>query len=79
MKSTKILYFHILCMLSRDLVKMPGFELTPRDRSCLPKELPSSISGTCYFLTGYKHSSLPEDAGLQQHINAALKELGISS
>lgn len=63
--------------LARWLVKHPGFdfELTARDPKCLPKEY-TNAEGTCYFLDGYKHSSVTaEDATLEDHIDAAMKQI----
>jgi hypothetical protein len=39
----------------RWLIKFPGFEMEPRDRSCLPNSFPKDIPGTCYFLHKYTH------------------------
>ncbi|KAJ3658978.1 hypothetical protein Zmor_010688 [Zophobas morio] len=61
------------------LVMTEGFSFEARDRSCLPKDFPRNIPGTCHFLTGYKHESVAEDAPLTQHIEAGLKDIGLSS
>ncbi|XP_050315297.1 head-specific guanylate cyclase-like, partial [Anthonomus grandis grandis] len=56
-----------------------GFSFEPRDISCLPKDYPSSgVTGTCYFLIGYKHPNVAEDAPLEEHIRAGLKDIGLT-
>ncbi|XP_076274488.1 guanylate cyclase 1 soluble subunit alpha 2 isoform X2 [Rhynchophorus ferrugineus] len=62
----------------RRLITTPGFSFEARDRSCLPKDFPSHIRGTCHFLIGYKHPDVAEDAPLVQHIRAGVKDLGLS-
>ncbi|XP_063229103.1 head-specific guanylate cyclase [Bacillus rossius redtenbacheri] len=57
------------------LKKTPGFTITPRPRSCLPRGFPADIPGTCHFLHGYKHPSLPASDPLSEHVAAALREL----
>ncbi|EFA02348.1 head-specific guanylate cyclase [Tribolium castaneum] len=61
------------------LAAFEGFRLEARERSCLPKDFPANIPGTCHFLSDYKHPALPPDAALTQHIEAGLKEIGLSS
>ncbi|XP_068907117.1 head-specific guanylate cyclase [Tenebrio molitor] len=61
------------------LVAAGGFSFEARDRSCLPKDFPRNIPGTCHFLTGYKHPDLDDDASLTQHIESGLKDIGLSS
>lgn len=62
-----------VCLFISWLVKHPGFEfdLQPRDSSCLPKEY-KNAEGTCYFLDGYSHNGVVTDAGLNEHIDAAM-------
>lgn len=67
------------CICSRSLTEVSGFILEPRTRDNLPKEIPSSSPGTCHFLNGYKHEDVKEDASLDDHVKAALDELGISN
>lgn len=65
--------------LNRWLIKHPGFEfeLTPRDPSCLPKEY-TNAEGMCYFLDGYKHSTVTDkDASLSDHIEAAMRQINM--
>ncbi|XP_060806332.1 head-specific guanylate cyclase [Amyelois transitella] len=59
------------------LLKFPGFEMEPRDRSCLPNSFPKDISGTCYFLHKYTHPGTDPQATQVQHIQDALKYYGI--
>ncbi|KAJ2945214.1 hypothetical protein O0L34_g9284 [Tuta absoluta] len=59
------------------LIKFPGFEMEPRDRSCLPNSFPKDIPGTCYFLHKYTHPGTDPDASQVQHIQDALKDFGI--
>ncbi|RZC41411.1 head-specific guanylate cyclase, partial [Asbolus verrucosus] len=61
------------------LVKTDGFGFEARDRNCLPKDFPRNIPGTCHFLTEYKHPHLTEADSLTQHIEAGLKDIGLSS
>lgn len=63
-----------LCLTQRS-----GFILEPRTKDNLPKEMPASVSGTCYFLNGYQHSDVGAGEPLDVHIQAAITELGISS
>lgn len=59
------------------LVKHPGFnfELAERDRSCLPKEY-KNAEGTCYFMDDYKHHTVSDpDASIEDHIDAAMKQI----
>lgn len=56
----------------------PGFILEERSKDNLPKELPASTPGTCHFLNDYKHPDVDETAPLDIHIQAAVKELGIT-
>lgn len=51
--------------------------MTAREREFLPAEFPKDIPGTCYFLDSYRHEAVPEDAPQHQHIEHALKDLGI--
>ncbi|XP_071056075.1 head-specific guanylate cyclase [Onthophagus taurus] len=55
-----------------------GFSFEERGREFLPKDFPSSIPGSCYFLTGYKHPNLPENASLTDSVDAACKDIGLS-
>ncbi|KAJ0172712.1 hypothetical protein K1T71_011851 [Dendrolimus kikuchii] len=59
------------------LIKFPGFEMEPRDRSCLPNSFPKDIPGTCYFLHKYTHPGTDTDASQVKHIQDALKDFGI--
>lgn len=45
----------------------------------MPKEMPASVSGTCYFLNGYKHDDVGAAEPLDVHIQAAITEFGIST
>ncbi|XP_041969667.1 head-specific guanylate cyclase [Aricia agestis] len=59
------------------LIKFPGFDMEPRDRSCLPNSFPKDIPGTCYFLHKYTHPGTDPDATQVKHIEDALKDFGI--
>ncbi|XP_013141467.1 PREDICTED: head-specific guanylate cyclase isoform X1 [Papilio polytes] len=59
------------------LINFPGFEMEPRDRSCLPNSFPKDIPGTCYFLHRYKHPGTDPSASQVQHIQDALIDFGI--
>ncbi|XP_063384665.1 head-specific guanylate cyclase [Cydia fagiglandana] len=59
------------------LIKFPGFEMEPRDRSCLPNSFPKDIPGTCYFLHKYNHPGTDPSAPQVKHIEDALKDFGI--
>ncbi|XP_053616078.1 head-specific guanylate cyclase [Plodia interpunctella] len=59
------------------LLKFPGFEMEPRDRSCLPNSFPKDVPGTCYFLHKYMHPGTDPQASQVQHIQDALKFYGI--
>ncbi|XP_026330207.1 head-specific guanylate cyclase [Hyposmocoma kahamanoa] len=59
------------------LIKFSGFEMEPRDRSCLPNSFPKDIPGTCYFLHKYTHPGTDQNATQVQHIQDALKYYGI--
>ncbi|XP_073954227.1 guanylate cyclase 1 soluble subunit alpha 2 [Choristoneura fumiferana] len=59
------------------LIKFPGFEMEPRDRSCLPNSFPKDIPGTCYFLHKYSHPGTDVDAPQVKHIEDALRDFGI--
>ncbi|CAH1174093.1 unnamed protein product [Phaedon cochleariae] len=61
------------------LFRAGGFSSEQRDQSCLPKDFPSDIPGTCHFLTGYTHPNIAEDAPLSQHIEAGLLDIGIKA
>ncbi|TGZ32384.1 guanylate cyclase 1 soluble subunit alpha 2 [Temnothorax longispinosus] len=61
------------------LIQKSGFILEPRTKDNLPKGMPASESGTCYFLNGYQHSDVSASEPLAVHIQAAITELGISS
>lgn len=61
------------------LIQKSGFELEPRTKDNLPKGMPASESGTCYFLNGYQHSGVSASESLDAHIQAAITEFGISS
>ncbi|XP_066257078.1 head-specific guanylate cyclase [Euwallacea similis] len=60
------------------LLLTAGFSFEVRDRSCLPKDFPPSIPGTCHFLSGYKHSNVDDSAALADHIEAGLKDIGLT-
>lgn len=60
-------------------MRVGGFITEERDRSCLPKDLPAHIPGTCHFLTGYKHLEVEEDEPLAKHIEAGLLDIGLKS
>ncbi|XP_015604589.1 head-specific guanylate cyclase isoform X2 [Cephus cinctus] len=60
------------------LIQRPGFILESRTKDNLPKEMPASASGTCYFLNGYHHSDVDRDEPLDVHVQAAIAELGIT-
>lgn len=67
----------IVDFIYRWLIKHRGFDfpLTARDPSCLPKEY-TNAEGTCYFLDGYKHSTVTNpDATVEDHIDAAMKQI----
>ncbi|GJQ77350.1 hypothetical protein Trydic_g20760 [Trypoxylus dichotomus] len=55
----------------------PGFDFEERGRECLPKDFPGHIRGSCYFLNAYKHPDMPEDAPLDEHIDAARRDAGL--
>ncbi|XP_047508407.1 head-specific guanylate cyclase [Pieris napi] len=59
------------------LIKFPGFEMEPRDRSCLPNSFPKDIPGTCHFLHKYTHPGTDPDASQVKHIEDALRDFGI--
>ncbi|KAF9818212.1 hypothetical protein SFRURICE_003953 [Spodoptera frugiperda] len=59
------------------LIKFPGFEMEPRDRSCLPNSFPKDIPGTCYFLHKYLHPGTDPAASQVKHIQDALKDFNI--
>ncbi|KAL4703420.1 hypothetical protein ACJJTC_005931 [Scirpophaga incertulas] len=59
------------------LIKFAGFEMEPRDRSCLPNSFPKDIPGTCYFLHKYTHPGTDPAAPQVKHIEDALKDFGI--
>ncbi|CAG4960947.1 unnamed protein product [Colias eurytheme] len=59
------------------LIKFPGFEMEPRDRSCLPNSFPKDIPGTCHFLHKYVHPGTDAGASQVKHIQDALKDFGI--
>ncbi|VVD02333.1 unnamed protein product [Leptidea sinapis] len=59
------------------LVKFPGFEMEPRERSCLPNSFPKDIPGTCHFLHKYTHPGTDPEASQVKHIQDALKHFGI--
>jgi len=65
--------------IHRCLIQKSGFILEPRTKDNLPKGMPASVSGTCYFLNGYQHSDVSASESLDVHIQAAITELGISS
>ncbi|KAJ8927132.1 hypothetical protein NQ314_020405, partial [Rhamnusium bicolor] len=54
-----------------------GFITEERDRTCLPKDFPVHIPGTCHFLNGYKHPQISEKEPLAKHIEAGLKIIGL--
>lgn len=57
----------------------PGFSFEERSHECLPKDFPAHIPGSCYFLDGFKHPDLPEDASLDESIDTARKDVGLYS
>ena len=59
-------------------MQKPGFILEARPKHNLPKEMPSNIPGTCYFLENYRHNKVDEREPLNVHIEAAVTELGIN-
>ncbi|XP_068623127.1 head-specific guanylate cyclase [Battus philenor] len=59
------------------LVNFPGFDMEPRDRSCLPNSFPKDIPGTCYFLHKYTHPGTDPNAPQVKHIEEALIDFGI--
>ncbi|KAG6446941.1 hypothetical protein O3G_MSEX004663 [Manduca sexta] len=59
------------------LIKFPGFDMEPRDRSCLPNSFPKDIHGTCYFLHKYTHPGTDPGEPQVTHIRDALKDYGI--
>ncbi|XP_063366092.1 head-specific guanylate cyclase [Cydia amplana] len=59
------------------LIKFPGFEMEPRERSCLPNSFPKDIPGTCHFLHKYNHPGTDPSAPQVKHIEDALKDFGI--
>ncbi|XP_023943569.2 head-specific guanylate cyclase [Bicyclus anynana] len=59
------------------LIKFPGFEMEPRDRSCLPNSFPKDIPGTCYFLHRYSHPGTDPNETQVKHIQDALKDFDI--
>ncbi|KAL0829732.1 hypothetical protein ABMA28_003227 [Loxostege sticticalis] len=59
------------------LIKFPGFDMEPRDRSCLPNSFPKDIPGTCYFLHKYTHPGTDPAAPQVKHIEDALRDFGI--
>ena len=61
------------------LVDYPGFTFEERGREYLPKDFPANIPGTCYFLNSYKHPDLPEESSLDEFIDAALEDIGLST
>ncbi|KAI1292793.1 Guanylate cyclase soluble subunit alpha-1 [Halotydeus destructor] len=56
----------------RLLSKSTGFSFTERQSSCLPPSYPATGSDTCYFLDGFKCSSLETGQPLTEHIRAAM-------
>ncbi|XP_072945633.1 head-specific guanylate cyclase [Epargyreus clarus] len=61
------------------LIKFPGFDMQPRDRSCLPNSFPKDIPGTCYFLHKYTHPGTDPNATQVKHIQDALKDYNIGA
>ncbi|KAF5285336.1 hypothetical protein FQA39_LY04435 [Lamprigera yunnana] len=61
----------------RRLIRSPGFSFEERSRECLPKDFPAHIPGTCHFLTGYQHPDISPDNDLTEHVDAALREIGL--
>ncbi|CAG9809047.1 unnamed protein product [Chironomus riparius] len=55
------------------------FSFIERDPSCLPKELHAGPGETCYFLDGFKHSSVDNSKGIQVHIDAAIQQFNTES
>ena len=66
---------------SRALSLVPEFKFKfiDRDPSCLPKELVAGPGETCYFLDGFKHSSVDSSKDIQVHINAAIQQFNSES
>ncbi|XP_049826042.1 head-specific guanylate cyclase [Aethina tumida] len=56
-----------------------GFTFEERDRSCLPKDFPADVPGTCHFLLDYKHPAVPAESPLIAHVDAGLKDIGLVS
>ncbi|KAK5643101.1 hypothetical protein RI129_006946 [Pyrocoelia pectoralis] len=61
------------------LMQSPGFSFEERPHECLPKDFPTHIPGTCHFLTGYHHPDISPDKDLADHIETALKDIGLCS
>ncbi|CAG9858573.1 unnamed protein product [Phyllotreta striolata] len=59
------------------LTRAGGFVTEERDPSCLPKDFPAHVPGTCHFLVDYKHSKLAEEAPIARHIEAGLLDIGL--
>jgi guanylate cyclase soluble subunit alpha len=59
------------------LTKHSGFqfELNARDPSALPKEYPKTEGDRPYFLDGYKHPTMDDEASLKDHIEAAMAQI----
>ncbi|CAH1958858.1 unnamed protein product [Acanthoscelides obtectus] len=55
-----------------------GFITEARDRSCLPKDFPQHIPGTCHFLNDYKHPKVLREEPLAKHIQAGLLDIGLN-
>jgi len=60
---------------------VPEFKFTfiERDPSCLPKELHAGPEETCYFLDGFKHSTVDKTKDIQVHIDAAIQQFNTDS
>ncbi|RZF48979.1 hypothetical protein LSTR_LSTR003055 [Laodelphax striatellus] len=54
------------------LKNVKGFSFEARPKSCLPKDFPPNIPGTCHFLLGYQHPGLSADQPLDQHVLAGM-------
>lgn len=61
------------------MTKLEGFkfEYTERDPACLPKEYPATEGETCFFLDGYKHVGIDDDAEVQKHIDEAMHQINM--
>lgn len=61
----------------RRLIEAGGFLTMERDRSCLPKDFPPHLPGTCHFLVGYRHPKVSYYESISEHIRAGLSDIGL--